>query len=170
MPHKIHRHLPSINVTTPTTATTQIILSNTPTRELASPAHPEEEQVQKQQQQRKMELKSPASPSPISSASSHSYASPAQSPTRQSYERLTTKSILARSSNINNNNNAINNNNNNYSVSGYLHGCNGSSASSYSSYATSMTSSSLASASASSITKAIESRTRAKTGSLKYAH
>lgn len=125
-----------------------------------------------QQQQRKKDLKSLASPSPISSASSHSYVSPAQSPTRQSYERLTTRSILARSSNINNNNNnAINNNNNNnYSVSGYLHGCNGSSASSYSSYSTSMTSSSLASASASSITKAIESRTRAKTGSLKYAH
>ncbi|KAH8415465.1 hypothetical protein KR222_000310 [Zaprionus bogoriensis] len=163
-PHKQHRHLPSINVTTPTTATTQILLSNTPTREQQQQAEEEEQQQQQQQQELPSKPCAPATVSPISSASSHSYASPAQSPTRQCYERLTTKSILARSSCSNSQNHNNNNNNaNNYSISGYLHGSASSATSSYSSYSTSMTSSSLAS----SITKVIESRARAKSGSLK---
>ncbi|XP_030567605.1 uncharacterized protein LOC115767431 isoform X4 [Drosophila novamexicana] len=130
-PHKLHRHLPSINVITPTAATTQIILSHsaTPTPESEPKA------------------------ANISGASTHSYASPAQTP----YERLTTKNMLARSSCCNNNNNDNNsssssNNNNN------------SNASSYSSYTTSMGSST---ASAGSIAKAFESRARTKTDSLK---
>ncbi|KAH8302188.1 hypothetical protein KR044_003773 [Drosophila immigrans] len=156
-PHKVHRHLPSINLITPTTATTQILLSNSPMQEEEAP-----------------ESKS-------KSSSTHSYASPApQSPShhdhdhdhdddddsRPCYEPLTTKRILARNSG---------GNSNNYSISGYLHGnAVASTASSYSSYTASMTSSSLATASASgsasdsSITKAIECRVRAKTGSLKH--
>ncbi|XP_001996787.2 uncharacterized protein LOC6570559 isoform X1 [Drosophila grimshawi] len=157
-PHKLHRHFPSINVTTPTTATTQIILSNTPTQETDNDYGNEKVTVAAAVPEASQ--KTTLVTSPISSASTHSYASPV---TQSPYERLTTKSILARS--LNNNNN-YNNNNNSYGISGYLHGSH-SSASSYSSYSTSMTSSSLASASASSITKAIESRARIKPDSLK---
>ncbi|KAM8709593.1 hypothetical protein ACLKA7_016407 [Drosophila subpalustris] len=146
-PHKVHRHLPSINVTTPTTATTQVILSNSPLEEQQQQQQPQQQQQQKQEEEEELKSTSPSSVS-----SSHSYVSPAsQSLQLPCYERLTTKSILARSSRNNNNNN------NNYS-----------NASTYSSYTTSMTSSSLASASASSITKAIECRSRAKTDSLKH--
>ncbi|XP_022213740.2 probable serine/threonine-protein kinase tsuA isoform X2 [Drosophila obscura] len=187
-PHKRHI-LPSINVTTPSTATTQIILDHrhyTPTMEgyRGVKASVEEEEEK--------EATKPLSS--ISSAStSHSYVSPAQSPTLQPcYERLTTKSILARASSgagggcgsfsptINTNSyNNLNNSSKNcsISISGYLHGnnshCNSNSnASSYSSYSTSMTSSSLASANtnsnSSSIAKAIESRARTKNDSLKH--
>ncbi|KAH8370619.1 hypothetical protein KR093_004345 [Drosophila rubida] len=139
-PHKVHRHLPAINLITPTTATTQILLSNSPMQE---------------EQESKASIAS----------STHSYVSPApqsksQSPShddddsRPCYEPLSTKRILARSNN--------NQNNNNFGISGYLHGS--SATSTYSSYSASMTSSSLASASAS----AIECRARAKTGSLKH--
>ncbi|KAH8379264.1 hypothetical protein KR009_003976 [Drosophila setifemur] len=155
-PHKRHI-MPSINVTTPSTATTQVILL----------AQEEEEDAvvvveEKEDQPVHHHLSS------ISSASSsHSYASPAQSPC---YERLTTKSILARDPNNHpgQKNQIHNQNKNNYSISGYLHGS--SNASSYSSYSSSMTPSSLASNSnSSSITKAIiESRARTKTDSLKH--
>ncbi|XP_064540507.1 uncharacterized protein LOC135429918 isoform X4 [Drosophila montana] len=131
--HKLHRHLPSINVITPTAATTQIILSHSPTPEHANESEPEPEPEPK------------AASSNISGASTHSYASPAQSP----YERLTTKNMLAHSTCGNNNNN------NNISSNNY---------GSYSSYTTSMGSST---ASASSIAKAFESRARTKTDSLK---
>lgn len=152
-PHKRHI-LPCINVTTPSTATTQIILG--PVTPMATPTVEEQEE--------------PPHVSSISSASSsHSYASPAQSP--GGYERLTTKGILARGN--------THSYRNNYSISGYLHGSSSTnanaSASSYSSYSASMTSSSLASASSaqsttSSIARAtFESRARAKTDSLKYA-
>ncbi|XP_070070533.1 uncharacterized protein [Drosophila takahashii] len=149
-PHKRHI-LPSINVTTPSTFTTQIILAQaTPTPE---------------------KLESHLS-SISSASSSHSYASPAQSPRieRKSYERLTTKGILAKSGYYGHGDS----NTNNYSISGYLvHGS--SNASSYSSYSASMTSSSLASSSAQSNSSSIarrpafESRARTKTDSLKYA-
>ncbi|KMZ00950.1 uncharacterized protein LOC6738965 isoform X2 [Drosophila simulans] len=152
-PHKRHI-LPSINVTTPSTFTTQIILAQatptpTPTAE---------------------ETKLETHLSSISSASSsHSYASPAQSPRicQQSYERLTTKSILAKSGY---NHFGHQSDTNNYSIDGYLHGS--SNASSYSSYSASMTSSSLVSSAqsnSSSIARrpAFESR-RTKTDSLKH--
>ncbi|XP_017015690.2 uncharacterized protein [Drosophila takahashii] len=148
-PHKRHI-LPSINVTTPSTFTTQIILAQaTPTPE---------------------KLESHLS-SISSASSSHSYASPAQSPRieRKSYERLTTKGILAKSGYYGHGDS----NTNNYSISGYLvHGS--SNASSYSSYSASMTSSSLASSSAQSNSSSIarrpafESRARTKTDSLKH--
>ncbi|XP_039486438.1 uncharacterized protein LOC120448477 isoform X3 [Drosophila santomea] len=153
-PHKRHI-LPSINVTTPSTFTTQIILAQatptpTPTAE---------------------EPKLATHLSSISSASSsHSYASPAQSPCirQQSYERLTTKSILAKSGY---NHFGHQSDTNNYSIDGYLHGS--SNASSYSSYSASMTSSSLVSSAqsnSSSIARrpAFESRARTKTDSLKH--
>ncbi|XP_033158355.1 uncharacterized protein LOC117139827 isoform X1 [Drosophila mauritiana] len=153
-PHKRHI-LPSINVTTPSTFTTQIILAQatptpTPTAE---------------------ETKLETHLSSISSASSsHSYASPAQSPRicQQSYERLTTKSILAKSGY---NHFGHQSDTNNYSIDGYLHGS--SNASSYSSYSASMTSSSLVSSAqsnSSSIARrpAFESRARTKTDSLKH--
>ncbi|XP_017096118.2 uncharacterized protein [Drosophila bipectinata] len=156
-PHKRHI-MPSINVTTPSTATTQIILAQ-PEEEVGDGNPNEEEQQQPQQEHRHL--------SSISSASSsHSYVSPAQSPC---YERLTTKSILAKGvqgqGQANQNHNDTNRN---YSISGYLHGS--SNASSYSSYSSSMTSSSLASNSnSSSIAKAmLESRARTKTDSLKH--
>ncbi|XP_020816296.1 uncharacterized protein LOC110190267 isoform X5 [Drosophila serrata] len=158
-PHKRHI-LPSINVTTPSTATTQIILA--PVTPMATPTV--EEQAE------------PPHVSSISSASSsHSYASPAQSPCtgilQQGYERLTTKGILARGTTGAGESNT-HSYRNNYSISGYLHGSTNASASSYSSYSASMTSSSLASASSaqsntSSIVRAFESRARAKTDSLK---
>ncbi|XP_017137025.1 uncharacterized protein LOC108152307 isoform X2 [Drosophila miranda] len=181
-PHKRHI-LPSINVTTPSTATTQIILDHrqyTPTMEGYKVVKAVEEQEEEEEA-----TKPPAKTlSSISSASSsHSYVSPALSPTLQPcYERLTTKSILARggcgsfnpTTNTNSYNNLNSSNSKNYNISGYLHGnshCN-SNASSYSSYSTSMTSSSLASANtnsnSSSIAKAIESRSRTKTDSLKH--
>ncbi|XP_017844420.1 uncharacterized protein LOC108601042 isoform X2 [Drosophila busckii] len=150
-PHKQHRQLPSINVITPSTATTQIILpaSQTPSQELEEP----------------FEVKEPALPTTSAISSACSSASPAQSPTR--FQRLTTKSILARSFCVgsdfaarSSSNSNYNNNNNNYSINGYLHGSN-SNASTYSSYTTSVTSS------ASSITKAIENRARDKFDSLK---
>ncbi|KAH8286238.1 hypothetical protein KR054_005269 [Drosophila jambulina] len=161
-PHKRHI-LPSINVTTPSTATTQIILG--PVTPMATPTVEEQEE--------------PPHVSSISSASSsHSYASPAQSPCtgiqQQGYERLTTKGILARGTTGAGEPNT-HSYRNNYSISGYLHGSSNASASSYSSYSASMTSSSLASASSaqsntSSIARAtFESRARAKTDSLKYA-
>ncbi|KQS44355.1 uncharacterized protein LOC6546271 isoform X2 [Drosophila erecta] len=153
-PHKRHI-LPSINVTTPSTFTTQIILAQatptpTPTAE---------------------DTKLETHLSSISSASSsHSYASPAQSPRirPQSYERLTTKSILAKSGY---NHFGHQSDTNNYSIDGYLHGS--SNASSYSSYSASMTSSSLVSSAqsnSSSIARrpAFESRARTKTDSLKH--
>ncbi|KRG06082.1 dual specificity protein kinase splA isoform X3 [Drosophila mojavensis] len=152
-PHKQHRHLPSINVITPSTATTQIILSHEQTPEqvpneaaFQSESEPKADTTACQGQT--------MSASSISGASTHSYASPPQSPTRPNYERLTTKGMLARSScyNNNNSNGNNNNNNNNYSIS------------SYASYSTSMGSSSV---SASSIVKAFESRARTKTDSLK---
>ncbi|SPP85344.1 uncharacterized protein LOC117586845 isoform X1 [Drosophila guanche] len=179
-PHKRHI-LPCINVTTPSTATTQIILDHrqyTPTMEAYKEVKEEA-------------TKPLSSISSASASSSHSYVSPAQSPTLQPcYERLTTKGMLARATsgggggcgfgsfnpttNTTNSYNNLNNSSKNYSISGYLHGntpCN-SNASSYSSYSTSMTSSSLASANtnsnSSSIAKAIESRTRTKTDSLKH--
>ncbi|XP_034657127.1 uncharacterized protein LOC117894279 isoform X2 [Drosophila subobscura] len=181
-PHKRHI-LPCINVTTPSTATTQIILDHrqyTPTMEAYKEVKEEA-------------TKPLSSISSASASSSHSYVSPAQSPTLQPcYERLTTKSMLARASsgggggggcgfgsfnpttNTTNSYNNLNNSSKNSSISGYLHGnthCN-SNASSYSSYSTSMTSSSLASANtnsnSSSIAKAIESRARTKTDSLKH--
>ncbi|XP_026848053.1 uncharacterized protein LOC6601162 isoform X1 [Drosophila persimilis] len=181
-PHKRHI-LPSINVTTPSTATTQIILDHrhyTPTMEGYKEVKAVEEQAGEEEARKPPEK----TLSSISSASSsHSYVSPAQSPTLQPcYERLTTKSILARggcgsfnpTTNTNSYNNLNSSNSKNYNISGYLHGnshCN-SNASSYSSYSTSMTSSSLASANtnsnSSSIAKAIESRSRAKTDSLKH--
>ncbi|XP_016975384.1 uncharacterized protein LOC108041846 isoform X3 [Drosophila rhopaloa] len=151
-PHKRHI-MPSINVTTPSTFTTQIILAQaTPT---STPT---------------MEEKLETHLSSISSASSsHSYASPAQSPCirQKSYERLTTKSILAKSGY----NHFGHSDSNNYSIGGYLHGS--SNASSYSSYSASMTSSSLASSAqsnSSSIARrpAFESRARTKTDSLKH--
>ncbi|KRK05197.1 uncharacterized protein LOC6539394 isoform X2 [Drosophila yakuba] len=153
-PHKRHI-LPSINVTTPSTFTTQIILAQatpTPTPTAEEP---------------KLETHL----SSISSASSsHSYASPAQSPRirQQSYERLTTKSILAKSGY---NHFGHQSDTNNYSIDGYLHGS--SNASSYSSYSASMTSSSLVSSAqsnSSSIARrpAFESRARTKTDSLKH--
>ncbi|XP_030242276.1 uncharacterized protein LOC108651891 isoform X4 [Drosophila navojoa] len=151
-PHKQHRHLPSINVITPSTATTQIILSHEQTpeqvpNEAAFQSEPEPEPASQLKQPQTM------SASSISSASTHSYASPPHSPTRPNYERLTTKSMLARSSCYNNNNiSSGNNTNNNNSIS------------SYASYSTSMGSSSV---SASSIVKAFESRARTKTDSLK---
>ncbi|XP_017038073.1 uncharacterized protein [Drosophila kikkawai] len=159
-PHKRHI-LPSINVTTPSTATTQIILG--PVTPMATPTVEEQEE--------------PPHVSSISSASSsHSYASPAQSPCtgilQQGYERLTTKGILARGTTGAGEPNTHSYKNNN-SISGYLHGSSNASASSYSSYSASMTSSSLASASSaqsntSSIARAtFESRARAKTDSLK---
>ncbi|EDV39765.1 uncharacterized protein Dana_GF24301, isoform A [Drosophila ananassae] len=160
-PHKRHI-LPSINVTTPSTATTQIILDQ-PEQEVGDGDPGIEEEQQQQQEHRHL--------SSISSASSsHSYVSPAQSPC---YERLTTKSILAKGiqgqgqGQVQANQNH-NDTNRNYSISGYLHGS--SNASSYSSYSSSMTSSSLASNSnSSSIAKAIiESRARTKTESLKH--
>ncbi|XP_017081035.2 uncharacterized protein LOC108114520 isoform X2 [Drosophila eugracilis] len=151
-PHKRHI-LPSINVTTPSTFTTQIILAQaTPT-----PTPTVEEKLETHL-------------SSISSASSsHSYVSPAQSPCilQKSYERLTTKSILAKSGY----NHYGHSDTNNYSIGGYLHGS--SNASSYSSYSASMTSSSLASSAqsnSSSIARrpAFESRARTKTDSLKH--
>ncbi|XP_043648471.1 uncharacterized protein LOC122616945 isoform X2 [Drosophila teissieri] len=153
-PHKRHI-LPLINVTTPSTFTTQIILAQatpTPTPTAEEP---------------KLEIHL----SSISSASSsHSYASPAQSPRirQQSYERLTTKSILAKSGY---NHFGHQSDTNNYSIDGYLHGS--SNASSYSSYSASMTSSSLVSSAqsnSSSIARrpAFESRARTKTDSLKH--
>nr|XP_032291367.1 uncharacterized protein LOC6623230 isoform X3 [Drosophila virilis] len=128
-PNKLHRHLPSINVITPTAATTQIILSHsaTPTPESEPKA------------------------ANISGASTHSYASPAQTP----YERLTTKNMLARSGCCNNNNNNDNSSSNSSSSNN-----NNSNASSYSSIGSST-------ASAGSIAKAFESRARTKTDSLK---
>ncbi|XP_015043462.2 uncharacterized protein [Drosophila pseudoobscura] len=181
-PHKRHI-LPSINVTTPSTATTQIILDHrhyTPTME----GYKEVKAVEEQEGEEEATKPPAKTLSSISSASSsHSYVSPAQSPTLQPcYERLTTKSILARgdcgsfnpTTNTNSYNNLKSSNSKNYNISGYLHGnshCN-SNASSYSSYSTSMTSSSLASANtnsnSSSIAKAIESRSRTKTDSLKH--
>ncbi|XP_050742538.1 uncharacterized protein LOC108028701 isoform X3 [Drosophila biarmipes] len=152
-PHKRHI-LPSINVTTPSTFTTQIILAQaTPT-----PTPTVEEKLETHL-------------SSISSASSsHSYASPAQSPRigQKSYERLTTKGILAKSGYTHYGHSDTNN----YSIGGYLHGS--SNASSYSSYSASMTSSSLASSAqsnSSSIARrpaAFESRARTKTDSLKH--
>ncbi|XP_017048631.1 uncharacterized protein LOC108093185 isoform X2 [Drosophila ficusphila] len=156
-PHKRHI-MPSINVTTPSTFTTQIILAQaTPT---PTPTPTAEEKL-------------PTHLSSISSASSsHSYASPAHSPDirQKSYERLTTKSILAKSGH--GYNHYGNSDTNNYSIGSYLHGS--SNASSYSSYSASMTSSSLASSAqsnSSSIARgpaAFESRARTKTDSLKH--
>ncbi|XP_032574087.1 uncharacterized protein LOC6616411 isoform X2 [Drosophila sechellia] len=153
-PHKRHI-LPSINVTTPSTFTTQIILAQaTPT-----PTPTAEE----------TKLETHLS-SIYSASSSHSYASPAQSPRicQQSYERLTTKSILAKSGY---NHFGHQSDTNNYSIDGYLHGS--SNASSYTSYSASMTSSSLVSSAqsnSSSIARrpAFESRARTKTDSLKH--
>ncbi|XP_037719258.1 uncharacterized protein LOC119553137 isoform X1 [Drosophila subpulchrella] len=152
-PHKRHI-LPSINVTTPSTFTTQIILAQaTPT-----PTPTVEEKLETHL-------------SSISSASSsHSYASPAHSPRigQKSYERLTTKGILAKGGYTHYGHSDTNN----YSIGGYLHGS--SNASSYSSYSASMTSSSLASSAqsnSSSIARrpaAFESRARTKTDSLKH--
>ncbi|XP_023163389.2 putative uncharacterized protein DDB_G0291812 isoform X2 [Drosophila hydei] len=159
-PHKQHRHLPSINVITPTTATTQIILSHEQTPEQL--ANDSGCQSESKAAATALQL----SASSISSASTHSYASPAQSPTRPSYERLTTKSMLARSSCYNNYNSNSNNNNNNGSNSNNNNNNdnNNYSNNSYASYSTSMGSSTV---SASSIAKAFESRARTKTDSLK---
>nr|XP_016934891.1 uncharacterized protein LOC108013512 isoform X3 [Drosophila suzukii] len=152
-PHKRHI-LPSINVTTPSTFTTQIILAQT----TPTPTPTVEEKLETHL-------------SSISSASSsHSYASPAHSPRigQKSYERLTTKGILAKSGYTHYGHSDTNN----YSIGGYLHGS--SNASSYSSYSASMTSSSLASSAqsnSSSIARrpaAFESRARTKTDSLKH--
>ncbi|XP_052845604.1 uncharacterized protein LOC128258167 isoform X2 [Drosophila gunungcola] len=153
--HKRHI-LPSINVTTPSTFTTQIILAQATPTPTPTPT---------------MEEKLETHLSSISSASSsHSYASPAQSPRigQKSYERLTTKGILAKSGY---NHYGHYGDTNNYSIDGYLHGS--SNASSYSSYSASMTSSSLASSAqsnSSSIARrpAFESRARTKTDSLKH--
>ncbi|XP_030372227.1 putative mediator of RNA polymerase II transcription subunit 26 isoform X2 [Scaptodrosophila lebanonensis] len=198
-PHKQHqRHiLPSINVTTPTTATTQIILSHpSPMVEdgagAGAGAGSEEAigggKVPNHANINNTIMSPISTPSCHSSTVTHSYASPTQSPTRR-YEPLTTKSILARSrssggscnSNNNYNNNNNMNNNNNYNINGYLHGsnsnANNNNASSYSSYTTtSMTSSSLSSANSNSNSssilsklRAVGSRARAKTDSLKHA-
>ncbi|XP_046868032.1 myb-like protein H isoform X2 [Drosophila willistoni] len=174
--HQQHHVLPSINVTTPSTFTTQIILSQS----MAN--------LDKDKQEEKPP---PTASSTSTSTSLSSYASPAQSPSK-CYERLTTKGILARTfggnsssnNNNNNNNNQSNtknyyNSNNNYSISGYLHGsCNHSNASSYSNSkntttttttdTTNTSSSSSSMASSSTLATANENRSRLKTDSLKH--